>query len=189
MRLQSVKNVQAREFYETEALRGGRPVRQLSRQIDSRFYERTALSRNKDAALAKGKSPILKLRQRSQRQQRRIRKNGRGQLGEKAESPVCLCIWWNCIRFQLALSCRPQSLKHELGRAEHVPLALEGGRTLSLLLRHPTLPRHGKAPSLLPGQLHPNWVANQANRIKNSDIISPCQNTNRHCRGRVIMKP
>lgn len=37
VRLQSVKNVQAREFYETEALRGGWSVRQLSRQTDSRL--------------------------------------------------------------------------------------------------------------------------------------------------------
>jgi predicted nuclease of restriction endonuclease-like (RecB) superfamily len=44
----------AREFYEVEALRGGWTVRQLRRQIDSQFYERTALSRNKAAMLRKG---------------------------------------------------------------------------------------------------------------------------------------
>jgi predicted nuclease of restriction endonuclease-like (RecB) superfamily len=44
----------AREFYEAEALRGGWTVRQLRRQIDSQFYERTALSRNKAAMLRKG---------------------------------------------------------------------------------------------------------------------------------------
>jgi predicted nuclease of restriction endonuclease-like (RecB) superfamily len=44
----------AREFYETEALRGGWTVRQLGRQIDSQFYERTALSRNKAAMLRRG---------------------------------------------------------------------------------------------------------------------------------------
>jgi hypothetical protein len=44
----------ARAFYETEALRGGWTVRQLQRQIDTQFYERTALSRNKAAMLAKG---------------------------------------------------------------------------------------------------------------------------------------
>jgi predicted nuclease of restriction endonuclease-like (RecB) superfamily len=44
----------ARVFYETEALRGGWTVRQLRRQIDSQFYERTALSRNKAAMLRKG---------------------------------------------------------------------------------------------------------------------------------------
>jgi predicted nuclease of restriction endonuclease-like (RecB) superfamily len=44
----------ARTFYETEALRGGWTVRQLQRQIDTQFYERTALSRNKAVMLAKG---------------------------------------------------------------------------------------------------------------------------------------
>lgn len=48
------RSPQAREFYETEALRGGWTVRQLHRQIDSQFYERTALSRNKAAMLRKG---------------------------------------------------------------------------------------------------------------------------------------
>ena len=54
VRLLSVKNENARHFYETEALRGGWSVRQLDRQIDSQFYERTALSKNKAAMLAKG---------------------------------------------------------------------------------------------------------------------------------------
>src|SRR5207245_1884826 len=45
---------QARSFYEREAVRGGWSIRQLSRQIDSQFYERTALSKNKAAMLAKG---------------------------------------------------------------------------------------------------------------------------------------
>ena len=44
-------------FYHTEALRGGWSVRQLARQMDSQFYERTALSRNKAAMLAKGAQP------------------------------------------------------------------------------------------------------------------------------------
>ena len=44
-------------FYHTEALRGGWSVRQLARQMDSQFYERTALSRNKAAMLAKGAKP------------------------------------------------------------------------------------------------------------------------------------
>lgn len=44
----------AREFYETEAMRGGWTVRQLERQLDSQFYERTALSKNKAAMLKKG---------------------------------------------------------------------------------------------------------------------------------------
>ena len=54
VRLLSVKNINAREFYETEALRGGWSVRQLNRQINSQFYERTALSKNKAAMLTKG---------------------------------------------------------------------------------------------------------------------------------------
>lgn len=44
-------------FYHAEALRGGWSVRQLQRQMDSQFYERTALSRNKAAMLAKGAKP------------------------------------------------------------------------------------------------------------------------------------
>jgi predicted nuclease of restriction endonuclease-like (RecB) superfamily len=44
-------------FYHTEALRGGWSVRQLQRQIDSQFYERTGHSRNKAAMLAKGAKP------------------------------------------------------------------------------------------------------------------------------------
>lgn len=54
VRLLSVKNGNARQFYEFEALRGGWSVRQLDRQINSQFYERTALSRNKAAMLSKG---------------------------------------------------------------------------------------------------------------------------------------
>lgn len=54
VRLLSVSSEQARKFYETEALRGGWSVRQLDRQINSLFYERTALSRNKAKMLTKG---------------------------------------------------------------------------------------------------------------------------------------
>lgn len=54
VRLLSVKNINAREFYETEALRGGWTIRKLGRQINSQFYERTALSKNKAAMLTKG---------------------------------------------------------------------------------------------------------------------------------------
>jgi predicted nuclease of restriction endonuclease-like (RecB) superfamily len=54
VRLLSVTSEQARKFYETEALRGGWSVRQLDRQINSLFYERTALSRNKAKILGKG---------------------------------------------------------------------------------------------------------------------------------------
>jgi predicted nuclease of restriction endonuclease-like (RecB) superfamily len=42
----------ARAFYETETLRGGWTIRQLERQMDTLFYERTVLSRNKTAVLA-----------------------------------------------------------------------------------------------------------------------------------------
>src|SRR5205085_7159540 len=55
--LLSVKSQYARTFYETEALRGGWSVRQLNRQINTSFYERTALSRNKAAMLTKGAKP------------------------------------------------------------------------------------------------------------------------------------
>jgi hypothetical protein len=54
VRLMMVKSEQARGFYEAEALRGGWSVRQLNRQINSQFYERTALSCNKAAMLRKG---------------------------------------------------------------------------------------------------------------------------------------
>lgn len=57
VRLLAVRNEQARSFYETEALRGGWSVRQLERQIESQFYERAALSRNKVAMLVKGGKP------------------------------------------------------------------------------------------------------------------------------------
>jgi predicted nuclease of restriction endonuclease-like (RecB) superfamily len=54
VRLLSIKEDHARQFYEAEALRGGWSVRQLDRQIGSQFYERTALSKNKAAMLTKG---------------------------------------------------------------------------------------------------------------------------------------
>ncbi len=54
VRLLSVKNLLARKFYETEALRGGWSLHQLDRQINSQFYERTALSKNKAAMLTEG---------------------------------------------------------------------------------------------------------------------------------------
>ena len=53
VRLLSVKNPEARTFYETEALRSGWSIRQLDRQIGSQFYERVALSQNKAAMLEK----------------------------------------------------------------------------------------------------------------------------------------
>ncbi|MEI1376780.1 PDDEXK nuclease domain-containing protein [Nostoc sp.] len=54
VRLLSVHDLKSREFYETEALRGGWSERQLKRQIESKFYERVALSKNKTALLKKG---------------------------------------------------------------------------------------------------------------------------------------
>jgi predicted nuclease of restriction endonuclease-like (RecB) superfamily len=53
VRLLSLKDETARCFYEAEALRSGWSVRQLDRQIQSLFYERTALSKNKAALLTK----------------------------------------------------------------------------------------------------------------------------------------
>lgn len=53
VRLLGIENPMARQFYETEALRGGWSVRQLDRQVNSRFYDRTALSRDKAAMLTK----------------------------------------------------------------------------------------------------------------------------------------
>ena len=57
VRLLTVKNEDARKFYETEAMRNGWSVRQLDRQISSQFYERTLLSKNKAAMLKKGSKP------------------------------------------------------------------------------------------------------------------------------------
>jgi hypothetical protein len=50
-RLLAVRNAAARAFYEGEALRGGWTIRQLDRQIQSQFYERTALSRDNSSSL------------------------------------------------------------------------------------------------------------------------------------------
>lgn len=58
VRLLSVKNPQARAFYETETLRCGWSVRQLDRQISSQFYERTALSLDKAAMLQKAEVTV-----------------------------------------------------------------------------------------------------------------------------------
>ena len=51
------RSPEARDFYHSEALRGGWTVRQLQRQLDSQFYERLALSKNKAALLAKQPDP------------------------------------------------------------------------------------------------------------------------------------
>jgi len=56
VKLLAVKSPEARAFYETEALRSGWSVRQLSRQIATQFYERTLLSRNKAAMLERSQS-------------------------------------------------------------------------------------------------------------------------------------
>lgn len=53
-RLLAVASPAARHFYEQEALRGSWSIRQLDGQIGSQFYERTALSKNKQALLRKG---------------------------------------------------------------------------------------------------------------------------------------
>lgn len=58
VRLLSVDDAHGRKFYEEEALRSGWSVRQLERQINSMFYERTALSRNQAAMLEKGSKPV-----------------------------------------------------------------------------------------------------------------------------------
>lgn len=58
VRLLSVQNERARKFYETEALRGGWSVRQLDRQINSGFYERTAISGHKGAMSIKGETAL-----------------------------------------------------------------------------------------------------------------------------------
>ena len=58
VKLMSVKSDHARRFYETEALRSGWTVRQLDRQINSMYYERTALSKDKAAMLARSGDTI-----------------------------------------------------------------------------------------------------------------------------------
>lgn len=57
VKLLTVKDENARRFYEDEALRGGWSVRQLDRQIGSLFHERTLLSKNKAAMLRKSAKP------------------------------------------------------------------------------------------------------------------------------------
>jgi predicted nuclease of restriction endonuclease-like (RecB) superfamily len=57
VQLLKVEKPESREFYESEALRCGWTVRQLERQINTLFYERTLASRNKAAMLKKGAVP------------------------------------------------------------------------------------------------------------------------------------
>lgn len=56
--MRRVRSPEARAFYETEALQGGWSVRQWGRQINSQFYERTALSRDKTAMLKRGEKAL-----------------------------------------------------------------------------------------------------------------------------------
>jgi predicted nuclease of restriction endonuclease-like (RecB) superfamily len=55
--VRKTRSPEALNFYHAEALRGGWSVRQPDRQIASQFYERTALSKNKAAMLARGSRP------------------------------------------------------------------------------------------------------------------------------------
>ncbi len=57
VRLLAIKDESARKFYEKQAVRGGWSIRQLDRQINSIYYERIALSKNKAAMLIKGQRP------------------------------------------------------------------------------------------------------------------------------------
>jgi predicted nuclease of restriction endonuclease-like (RecB) superfamily len=52
-----VENLQARVFYESEALRGGWSVRQLDRQISTQFYDRAIHSKRPQALLDHGLVP------------------------------------------------------------------------------------------------------------------------------------
>ncbi len=56
--LLSCREENERKFYEDESLRGGWSVRQLKRQINSQFYKRTLLSKNKAAMLKKGEKAL-----------------------------------------------------------------------------------------------------------------------------------
>ena len=58
MELLGVRSIQARTSYEAEALRNGWSVQQLKRQIDTQFFERTALSRDKVAMLSDASVPV-----------------------------------------------------------------------------------------------------------------------------------
>jgi predicted nuclease of restriction endonuclease-like (RecB) superfamily len=53
--LLKVENPEARAFYETEAAEGNWSTRELERQINSFFFERTALSKKKRQMLQKGR--------------------------------------------------------------------------------------------------------------------------------------
>lgn len=53
-RLMSVEKPHARAFYESEAIRGGWSVRQLTRQVGTQFFERTSASKRQAAMIAGG---------------------------------------------------------------------------------------------------------------------------------------
>jgi predicted nuclease of restriction endonuclease-like (RecB) superfamily len=53
----SVENLQARAFYESEALRGGWSVRQLDRQIGTQFFERALKSKRPEALITRAQTP------------------------------------------------------------------------------------------------------------------------------------
>lgn len=55
--MRRTRSAEERAFYEAEALRSGWSVRQLDRQINSQFYTRALLSKNKQAMLEKGSQP------------------------------------------------------------------------------------------------------------------------------------
>ena len=55
--LMAVEKPRARAFYESEAIRGGWSVRQLDRQINTQFYERTVKSKKPATLLARGQKP------------------------------------------------------------------------------------------------------------------------------------
>ena len=55
VKLLSLKDAQARVFYETEALKHGWSVRQMGRQISTQFYEGTLISQNKAAMLERSR--------------------------------------------------------------------------------------------------------------------------------------
>jgi predicted nuclease of restriction endonuclease-like (RecB) superfamily len=57
VRLMTVPDLTARRFYEEEAIRGGWSVRQLDRQISTRFFDRLSGSKRKPDLLAKAHAP------------------------------------------------------------------------------------------------------------------------------------
>ena len=60
--LMRVEKENAREFYMTEAIEGNWSTRQLARQINSLFFERTLMSRDKKGMLKDGRSGGEKMR-------------------------------------------------------------------------------------------------------------------------------